>query len=107
VTVVVREIDRGGKVSLDIPGNESASDGDSSGDRPERSSEGGGGSRDRDRDRDRGGNRSQGSRGGNRGGRGGDRQRRDRDRGSSAPAQPKSDSDRTVVSFEDDFEKGI
>ncbi len=103
VTVVVREIDRGGKVSLDIPGNESASDGDSSSDRPERSSDSGGGSR----DRDRGGSRSQGSRGGNRGGRGGDRQRRDRDSGSSAPAQPKSDSDRTVVSFEDDFEKGI
>jgi polyribonucleotide nucleotidyltransferase len=104
VTVVVREIDRNGKVSLDIPGNESSSDdgGGSREDRGDREDRSGG------RDRDRSGSR--GGRDRDRGGRGGDRQRRDRDRGGSRDrSEPKSssDSNRTQVSFEDDFEKGI
>lgn len=108
VTVVVREIDRSGKVSLDIPGNESSSDGgggdrEDRGQRRERSSSDRGGSR----GGDRGGGRDR-----DRGGRGGDRQRRDRDRGggrdrSEPKSDSKSDSDRTQVSFEDEFEKGI
>ena len=101
VTVVVREIDRNGKVSLDIPGNESSSDdkgGDKSGDRGgdrggDRKPRGDGGGRDRNRS---GGNRD-------RGGRGGDRKPRER-------SEDKSDSNgdskpgRTVVSFEDEFD---
>ena len=107
VTVVVREIDRGGKVSLEIPGEESSSD-DGGRERSDRDRE----RSDRDRggrDRDRGGNRG-GGRDRDRGSRGGDRQRRDRDRGGDRDrSEPKSDSDsgRTQVSFEDDFEKGI
>ncbi len=102
ITVVVREIDRNGKVSLDIPGNEGSGDGDDrEGDRRER------GGRDREpggRDRERSGSRG-GGRDRDRGGRGGDRQRRerDRDRGSESG----SESGRTVVSFEDEFEKGL
>ncbi len=90
VIVMVREIDRNGKVSLEIPGSESPSGGDGGGDR--------GG-----RDRDRGGDRDRGSRGG-------DRQRRDRDRSSDRDRSgtgSDSKSDRTQVSFEDNFDKGI
>ncbi len=86
VTVVVREIDRNGKVSLDIPGNESSGGGD------ERRQERGG------RDRSSGGRRDRGSRGG-------DRQRRDRDR--DRGPRSGSSSGRTVVSFEEEFEKGL
>ena len=104
VTVVVREIDRNGKVSLDIPGNESSSD-EGGGGREDR------GGRDRDRGESRGGSRGGGGRDRDRGGRGGDRQRRDRDRGgrdrSESDSKSSSDSSRTQVSFEDDFEKGI
>ena len=102
ITVVVREIDRNGKVSLDIPGNEGSGDGDDrEGDRRER------GGRDRERggrDRERSGSRG-GSRDRDRGGRGGDRQRRERDR--DRGSEPGSESGRTVVSFEDEFEKGL
>jgi len=104
ITVVVREIDRGGKVSLDLPGAEipEPGDGDDRGGEERRSrrprEERGGrdrdrgrgdrGGRDRDRDRDR-------DRGGDRGG-------RDRSRDSSG-----TKPGRTVVSFEDEFEKGL
>jgi len=96
VTVVVREIDRNGKVSLDIPGNESSDDGGS--DRGERRERG-------DRDGGGGGNRGGGDRGGgrdrNRGGGG----RKPRDGGTGGGGD-KADSKpgRTVVSFEDEFE---
>jgi polyribonucleotide nucleotidyltransferase len=114
VTVVVREIDRNGKVSLDIPGNEDSS-GDSggagdSGERRERSERSGGdgtrggnrsggnrGGGDRNRDRDRGGRDGR-----DRGGRDGGRQRRGGGEGSSD-----SKPGRTVVSFEDEFEAGL
>jgi polyribonucleotide nucleotidyltransferase len=116
VTVVVREIDRNGKVSLDIPGNESASDdaaapasGDG-GERRERAPRGDGDNRSgggRDRGGDRGGDRSGGGR--DRGGRSGDRQPRER---SDAPKADSGGNDsskpgRTVVSFEDEFEGGV
>ena len=57
VTVVVRDIDRNGKVSLDLPGAAPAGEGDE-GRRPE------GGYGDRDRGGDRGGDRDRGPRGG-------------------------------------------
>jgi len=104
VTVVVREIDRGGKVSLDIPGQESSSDEGGGRGREDRGNQSERGQGDRG-GRDRGGSRDR-----DRGSRGGDRQRRDRDRsGSRDRSEPKPDSDsgRTQVSFEDDFEKGI
>jgi polyribonucleotide nucleotidyltransferase len=113
VTVVVREIDRGGKVSLDIPGNESSDGGgDSSGDRPERSDDRGGDRGPRpERGGDRGGNREggggdRGGRSGGGGGRGGDRQRRDRNDKDQDKGAPAPKSGRTVVSFEDEFESG-
>ncbi len=104
VKVVVREIDRGGKVSLDLAGAAPEGGGDGGGDgggeegesrpprrpREDRGSRDRGG-RDRDRDRDRGRDRDR------------DRDRgrdRDRDRGGDKPG-------RTVVSFEDEFQKGI
>jgi polyribonucleotide nucleotidyltransferase len=106
VTVVVREIDRNGKVSLDIPGNESSGDdtgGDKGGDRkPRERSDRDGGNRDRGGDRDR-----------NRGDRdrnlGGERDRKPRDRKPREESSSKSDSSsdkpgRTVVSFEDEFD---
>jgi polyribonucleotide nucleotidyltransferase len=106
VTVVVREIDRNGKVSLDIPGNESSGDdkgGDKGGDRkPRERSDRDGGNRDRGGDRDR--NRGDGDRN-----RGGDRDRKPRDRKPREESSSKSDSSsdkpgRTVVSFEDEFD---
>ncbi len=116
VKVVVREIDERGKVSLDLgedvelemkPGAKPL-EGDGGGERRDR--DGGRDRRDGGRDRDRGGdrgrdgsrNRREGSRDGNRdrgNDRGGDRS------GDRAPA-PQS-SQRTVVSFEDDFESGF
>jgi polyribonucleotide nucleotidyltransferase len=129
VTVVVREIDRNGKVSLDIPGNESADDSSGGGDGGERSDRGDRNDRNdrNDRgDRDRGG-RGDGNRGGgnrdrnrDRGGRDGGRQRRDsgnrdsgnrdsgnRDSGNRDSGSSGSKPGRTVVSFEDEFEAGI
>jgi polyribonucleotide nucleotidyltransferase len=100
VTVVVREIDRNGKVSLDIPGNESSGDdkgGDKGGDRRERGGRDGGRDRGGDRDRNRG-DRDRN--------RGGDRDRKPRDRKPRDEGGSKSDSKpgRQVVSFEDEFE---
>ena len=110
VKVVVRDIDRNGKVSLDLPGAP-APEGDE-GRRPE----GGYGDRDRDRgprgdrDRGRGGDRDRG------GDRGRDPNRRPREPRSDQPRsdQPHSGGPRaggrpgrTVVSFEDDFERGF
>jgi polyribonucleotide nucleotidyltransferase len=108
VTVVVRDIDRNGKVSLDLPGAAAPSDEEGGGEREPRRAEGGRGDRDRgrggdrDRDRDRG-------RGGERGRDPGRRPRGDQPRA----AQPSGDRrqgdrpGRTVVSFEDDFERGL
>jgi polyribonucleotide nucleotidyltransferase len=118
VTVVVRDIDRNGKVSLDLPGAAPAGEGEE-GRRPEggygdrdRGPRGGG---DRDRDRGRGGDRDRG------GDRGRDPNRRPREPRSDQPRgdQPHSGGQpsggnrqggrpgRTVVSFEDDFERGL
>ncbi len=119
VTVVVRDIDRNGKVSLDLPGAAPAAEGEE-GRRPE----GGYGDRDRDRgprgggdrDRGRGGDRD---RGGDRGRDPGRRPRGDQPRSDQPRSdQPRSDQPsggdrqggrpgRTVVSFEDDFERGL
>jgi polyribonucleotide nucleotidyltransferase len=126
ITVVVRDIDRQGKVSLDLPGNVSSDGGgDSSGngDRRERGGDrdGDGDGRGRDRKpRERSGNRDRGGDRGNRGGgggeRGGDRGNRgsrggsggDDRKGGGGGDRKKSDSpERTVVSFEEEFEKGM
>jgi len=112
VTVVVRDIDRNGKVSLDLPGAP-APEGEE-GRRPE----GGYGDRDRGRGGDRGGDRDRDrGRGGDRGGdRGRDPGRRPREPRADQPpsgGQPSGGNraggrpGRTVVSFEDDFERGI
>ena len=109
VKVVVREIDRGGKVSLGIAGEADVPDSP----RPERrdrddfrGDDRDRGSRDRDRgSRDRGG-RDRGSR--DRGGRDGGSSR-DRD-AAPAPTSAAPSPDRPgrkMVSFEDDFEKGM
>jgi polyribonucleotide nucleotidyltransferase len=100
VRVVVREIDDRGKVSLDlaegvqlVDDDTPTSEGGDKGNREDRRD----GGRDRGgRDRDRG--------------RGRDRDRdRDRDRGgrSRGDSRRESSSTRTVVSFEDEFEKGL
>ena len=84
VTVVVRDIDRNGKVSLDLPGAPPAAEGEE-GRRPE----GGYGDRDRDRGPRGGGDRDHG--------RGGDRDRggdRGRDPG-RRPREPRSDQPRS------------
>jgi polyribonucleotide nucleotidyltransferase len=101
VNVIVREIDDRGKVSLDlaegvslVDENTPTSDDSGRGDRGERRD--GGRDRDRDRGRDRGG-RDRGGR--DRGG----RDRGGRDRSESRRETP----NRTVVSFEDEFEKGL
>jgi polyribonucleotide nucleotidyltransferase len=100
VEVVVRDIDRNGKVSLDLAGAPEPAEGD-----------GGGGERE-GRDRDRGDRRREGGRGGRESGgrdRGRDRDR-DRDRGRDRkPREERSDDkpQRTVVSFEDEFSKGM
>jgi len=113
VKVVVREIDRMGKVNLDLAEKVEPSE-----EALQRAASGGGG---RDRDRDRGGDRGRGGdrdrgrdrgRGGDRGGdrgRGGDRDRgRDRDRGGeSSRGADAEKSGRRVVSFEEDFEKTL
>jgi polyribonucleotide nucleotidyltransferase len=109
VKVVVRDIDRNGKVSLDLPGAPAGEEGGG-----EREGRGGYGDRDRgprgDRDRDRG-------RGGDRGRDPGRRPRGDQPRGDQPRGdQPRGGQDerrrgsrpgRTVVSFEDDFERGL
>jgi len=109
VTVVVRDIDRNGKVSLDLPGAAASAEegGESEGPRPE----GGHGERGRgggDRDRGRGGDRDRG-RGGDRGRDPGRRPRGDQPRAGQASGDRRQGSrpGRTVVSFEDDFERGL
>ena len=119
ITVVVRDIDRQGKVSLDLPGNApSGGGGDSSGngERRERGGDRGGDGDGRGRDRkprersgtrDRGGDRGdrgdRGNRGADRGSRGGDRTG-----GGGGGDRTKSDKpERTQVSFEEEFEKGM
>jgi polyribonucleotide nucleotidyltransferase len=105
VTVVVRDIDRNGKVSLDLPGAAAAS-GEEGGEREGRRPEGGYGDRDRgrggDRDRDRG-------RGGDRGRDPGRRPRGEQPRAGQSAGDRRQGSHpgRTVVSFEDDFERGL
>ncbi len=123
VTVMVREIDRAGKVSLDLPGaSEPESGGDAGG--GERSGGGGGDRGDRQRRDDRGDRQRRDDRGDrqrrdDRGDRQrrddrGDRQRRDdrgdrqrRDDRSSRSGDRDQKPGRTVVSFEDEFEKGL
>jgi len=110
VEVVVREIDRNGKVSLDLPGAAAADDEEAGRHRPagggERAERGGRGERG-----DRGGRGERG--GGDRGGGdrgGGDRGGRDRGGRGGRDRKPRPQGDkpgRTVVSFEDDYEKGI
>jgi polyribonucleotide nucleotidyltransferase len=96
VNVLVREIDDRGKVSLDLAEGVQLVDENtptsSGGDRSER--------RDGDRGRDRGKGRDR-DRGGDRG--------RSRDRGRSGGRDDRRESsgNRTVVSFEDEFEKGL
>ncbi len=108
VTVVVRDIDRNGKVSLDLPGAAAPSGEEGSGEREPRRSEGG--DRDRDRDRDRGRDRDRDrGRGGDRGRDPGRRPRGDQPR-AAQPSGERRQGDRpgrTVVSFEDDFERGL
>jgi polyribonucleotide nucleotidyltransferase len=97
VTVVVNEIDRNGKVSLNMAGQEVSTEDRSTESRQERD---GGGGRDRERGGDRGRDRE-------RSGDGEDRQRR-------RPRREASDTDRDtggsqrrkVVSFEEEFERG-
>jgi len=92
VEVVVREIDRNGKVSLELPGAADSGDG---GGGERRSSDGGGG---------RGGRGRGGRSGGDRGG----RDRGSREGGRERKPRPQSDKPgRKVVSFEDDYEKGL
>ena len=93
VSVLVREIDDRGKVSLDLADGVQLVDENTPVKEGAGRSERRDGDRGRDRDRDRGRDR----------GRGRDRDRsrsRDRDRRESSP-------NRTVVSFEDEFEKGL
>ena len=104
VNVLVREIDDRGKVSLDLADgvqlvDENTPTSSGGGERSERSDRGGDRGGDRNRDRgDRGGR--------DRGGR--DRGRGGRDRGRSEKREERSDTpNRTVVSFEDEFEKGL
>ena len=111
VKVVVREIDRMGKVNLDLAEKVEPSE-----EALQRATSGGGG---RDGDRDRGGDRGRGrerdrgrdrdrGRGGDRG-RSGDRDRgRDRDRGGDRERSANVEkSGRRVVSFEEEFEKTL
>ncbi len=110
VEVVVRDIDRGGKVSLDLAGAPVPEPGEGGDERPS-------GGRDRDRDRDRGGrdrdrdrDRGRGDRGGRDRDRDRDRNRGDRDRRERRPRSEQRDegkAGRTVVSFEDEFKKGL
>jgi polyribonucleotide nucleotidyltransferase len=111
IKVVVGEIDRNGKVSLNMAGEEPSGDGGGDDDRGGRDRDRGG--RDRDRgDRDRGGR----DRGGRSEGRDrsaksddGDSPRRRRPRSDEA-AEHRSDSGSTrrkAASFEDEFEKGL
>ena len=109
VNVLVREIDDRGKVSLDLADgvqlvDENTPTSSGGGERSERSDRGGDRGGDRNRDRgDRGGrDRGGRDRGGRDGGRGG------RDRGRGEKREERSDTpNRTVVSFEDEFEKGL
>ena len=99
VNVLVREIDDRGKVSLDL------AEGVQLVDENTPVKEGGGRSEGRDgggRDRDRGRSRDR-DRGGRDRDRGRGRDRGSRDRGESRDSNP----NRTVVSFEDEFEKGL
>jgi polyribonucleotide nucleotidyltransferase len=102
VTVVVRDIDRNGKVSLDLPGA-AASGEEGGGEREPRRAEGGYGDRDRGRDRDR--DRSRGDRGRDPG----RRPRGDQPRAGQPSGDRRQEGrpGRTVVSFEDDFERGL
>ncbi len=104
VTVVVRDIDRNGKVSLDLPGAAAPSGEEGGGEREGRRPEGGHGDRDRGRgdDRDRG-------RGGDRGRDPGRRPRGDQPRAGQSSGEQRQGSrpGRKVVSFEDDFERGL
>lgn len=106
VQVVVNEIDRNGKVSLNMAGEESAGEDDA--EEAPRSRDDDGRSRDRDRDDDRGGrDRDRDDRGRDRD-RGG-RKRRPREDASSGRARNSSGSSgtrRKAVSFEDEFERG-
>jgi polyribonucleotide nucleotidyltransferase len=111
IKVVVGEIDRNGKVSLNMAGEPSDDDGAAGGD--DQSERGG---RDRDRgDRDRGGrdrdrgDRDRGSRDRSERSDDGDSRRRRRPRQDEA-AEHRSDSGSTrrrAASFEDEFEKGL
>ena len=102
IQVVVNEIDRNGKVSLNMAGDESSDDerpvSRDDGDRDRGRDDDRGGDRDRDRDRDRGRDRDRD---------GGGRKRRPRgdapdpDRGSSKS----SGNRRQAVSFEEEFER--
>jgi polyribonucleotide nucleotidyltransferase len=89
VKVVVREIDDRGKVSLDLAGAAPAPDGDGDGERAPREPRRG---RDDGRGRERGPRRS-----------GRDRGERTERTERTEPSKP----DRTVVSFEDEFESGL
>jgi polyribonucleotide nucleotidyltransferase len=105
VQVVVRDIDRGGNVSLDMAGAEVPAEGEPRPEREQPSDRGG-----RDRDRDRGGprDRDRGGRGGRERDRGGRDRGRDRDRGGDRPKEAGTPGGRrTVVSFEDEFERGL
>jgi polyribonucleotide nucleotidyltransferase len=118
VTVMVREIDRAGKVSLDLPGAPAPEGDDEGGERS------GGGGREGRGDRERRDGRGDRERRDGRGdrerrdGRGdrerrdgrGDRERRDRDRSRDSRGERADRGQkpgRTVVSFEDEFEKGL
>jgi polyribonucleotide nucleotidyltransferase len=93
VNVLVREIDDRGKVSLDLAEGVQLVDENtptaSGGDRSDKRDS------DRGRDRDRGRSRDRGGRG------------RDRDRDRGRDDRRESSPNRTVVSFEDEFEKGL
>ena len=113
VTVVVRDIDRNGKVSLDLPGAAAASGEEGGGERESRRPEGGFGDRERGRGGDRGRDRDRG-RGGDRGRDPGRRPREPRGDQPRSGGQPSAGDrrqgdrpGRTVVSFEDDFERGL
>lgn len=121
VKVIVREIDKMGKINLDLaepiepkPGVLARAE-KGNGDRDRGSRPRGDGERDRDRSRardggdrgDRGRRREGGDRGRSRGDRDRGRDRdRDRDRGRDRE-RTNERSGRTVVSFEEEFEKGI
>jgi len=113
VQVVVREIDRGGKVSLDVAGAEVPEPSEGGDDRPPRRDSGGdrGGNRGGDRGNDRGGDRSRSRdrrpRGESRDrDRGGDRNR-DSGGGKTGGDTGGNTGGRKTVSFEDEFEKGL